>query len=169
MFKFIGMLVGAGIILLFGTTWLDAPEAKKVSAQLDNELNQVRAQIVPSSVTIDEKTLDTEVLSKTKQEFTDTSTTVEEKETENKIDENSLPPVVEETDLPWHIFWKPFVSQQSAEGFSSRLTKQTGININVVTGENGKHMVNFSYMDEADKQRILQLIQEKTGLQVTTL
>ncbi len=45
MFKFIGMIVGAGLILLAGIAWLDATQAKKVSSQLHEELDQAIDQI----------------------------------------------------------------------------------------------------------------------------
>ena len=45
MFKLIGIVVGAGSILLAGIAWLDASQAKKVSSQLHSELNLAIDQI----------------------------------------------------------------------------------------------------------------------------
>jgi len=160
MFRLIGFIVGVGLMLLAAIAWLDAPQAKNVSAQLHRELDQAIEQIAQQEPA---------VLTPTE----NTHTMPLPVEVQALVNEVSL--VVDTPTLfdnmtaseSWHIFWQPFKSRQSADGFAARLSKQTGIEIAVVADETGHYRVNFSYLDESDKLRILQLIEDKTGLKVS--
>ena len=160
MFKFLGMLTGGILIIIAGIAWLDAPQAKKVSSQLHNELDTVIDQVAQSSINLDKVPITKEDLPIEVQELIDSAEDVAEQD--NVIDDAG------NTALSWHIFWKPFRSLPSAEGFAALLSKQTGITISVVANDKKQYMVYFSHFDEEDKQRILHLIEDKTGLQVST-
>lgn len=186
MFKLIGMIVGAGLIILAGIAWLDAPKAKKVSLQLHNEMDQAIDQIAEQELitpqTIKEKI--PEVVQEVVEQIIEQASppdgvisegllpeevTPEEVTPEEVLAEENTPEEGKQlatVDSPWHIFWRPFHSVKSAEGFAQRLSQQTGVKISVISNEMGEHRMTFPYIDEADKQRILQLIQEKTGLEV---
>ncbi len=188
MFKFIGMIVGAGLILLAGIAWLDATQAKKVSAQIHEELDEAIDQIaeqtaitpqsVSENLTETVKEVVDQVIEQTRgapQTIGEQLPATEQEVVEQVVSEETLPseePAVEEVGSlnavggQWHIFWKPFDSNRSAEGFAQRLSQQTGVEITVISNELQQHRLTFSYIDEEDKQRILQLIQEKTGLEV---
>ena len=188
MFKFIGMIVGAGLILLAGIAWLDTTQAKKVSSQIHEEVDEVIDQIAEQSVSTSQsisenlpetvKEVVDQVIEQTHvapQTVSEQLPVTETEVVEQVVSEDTLPseePAVEESDAlntgdgQWHIFWKPFDSSRSAEGFAQRLSQQTGVKITVISNELQQHRLTFSYVDEEDKQRILQLIQEKTGLEV---
>lgn len=169
MFKLIGMLVGVSIIILAGIAWIDAPQAKKVSAQLHDELNQAIEQVAAQDSIINLPVVEAQKLPATVQSLVEQVTISTEELDINDVTSNTQQDETVNSDSPWHIFWKPFRSLQSAEGFASRLSQQTGIEISVISEKNGLHMASFSYQDEPDKQRILQIIHDKTGLMVQIL
>lgn len=184
MFKFLGMVTGAILMLIAGIAWLDAPQAKKLSSQLHSELDIAIEQIAkPSStITVKAEDLSLEVL-----EIIESSEASIKQGVAEVVNAEALPlevlelidsveAVVEQellvndanpSELSWHIFWMPFHSLSSAKGFAALLSKQTGVAISTITNDKNQHTVTFSYFDEEDKQRILQLIKDKTGLQVS--
>jgi len=168
MFKLIGMLVGVGLIILMGIAWVDAPQAKKVSTQLHEELDQAIDQVAAEESIVNFPSVDIPKLPETVQSLIEQPASTEAIEISD-VFANTLQSERFSGDSPWHIFWKPFSSLQSAEGFASRLSKQTGIEITVISEKDGLHMASFSYQDESDKQRILEIIKQKTGLMVLSL
>ncbi len=166
MFKLIGFIIGVGLMLLAAIAWMDKSQAKKITAQLHTELDQAIENVAqPPLEFIAVANQTSTALSGTVQGLVDevqnhsTAPAIPLKEVQQLIPEE-----IENT--AWHIFWEPFTKRQSAQGFATRLSQQTGIEISVVSDETQHYRVNFSYLDEADKLRILMLIKEKTGLEV---
>jgi hypothetical protein len=62
------------------------------------------------------------------------------------------------------IFWGPFNTRISAQGFSKQIKKRTGLNINVIKKESFKYMVAFEYTTDEERLKFFQLIKEKARL-----
>ena len=64
----------------------------------------------------------------------------------------------------WHVFWNPFRSEFSANGFAERLQQSTGMDFRVTRVGPGRYEVAFAYEDEAQRQSGLTRIAAATGL-----
>ena len=66
----------------------------------------------------------------------------------------------------WYVFWEPFRTHLSAQGFATRVEQMVGVSIKVIEQANTKFMIAFPYRDDAEKDEILRLIEEKTRFQI---
>ncbi len=64
----------------------------------------------------------------------------------------------------WHVFWNPFRSEFSANGFAERLQQSTGMDFRVTRVGPGRYEVAFAYLDEAERESRLSRISAATGL-----
>ncbi len=64
----------------------------------------------------------------------------------------------------WHVFWNPFRSEFSANGFAERLQQSTGMDFRVTRAGPGRYEVAFAYLDEDQRQSRLTRISAATGL-----
>ncbi len=64
----------------------------------------------------------------------------------------------------WHVFWNPFRSEFSANGFAERLQQSTGMDFRVTRAGPGRYEVAFAYLDEEQRQSRLTRISAATGL-----
>ncbi len=64
----------------------------------------------------------------------------------------------------WHVFWNPFRSEFSANGFAERLQQSTGMDFRVTRVGPGRYEVAFAYLDEEQRQSRLTRISAATGL-----
>ena len=72
-----------------------------------------------------------------------------------------------DTDIPpatWHLFWSPFASEASAEGFAARIERLTGVVTRVTEQTEGGYVVGFAYRDVDERRMYLDLIEAGTGL-----
>jgi len=65
-----------------------------------------------------------------------------------------------------YLFWSPFRSLWSAQGFAGRLTSATQVPVEVVTTAPGKYRVAFSYQDETERLARIGRIETITGLKL---
>lgn len=65
-----------------------------------------------------------------------------------------------------HLFWSPFRSEWSAQGFARRLSSATQVPVEVVDAGPGHYRVGFSYQDETDRLAHIERIETITGLQL---
>ncbi len=85
------------------------------------------------------------------------------------VAETSPEPTPPRLDMPppqprWHVFWNPFRSEFSANGFAERLQQATGMDFRVTRVGPGRYEVAFAYVDEAQRQSGLTRIAAATGL-----
>ena len=66
----------------------------------------------------------------------------------------------------WHVFWNPFRSEFSANGFAERLQQSTGMDFRVTRAGPGRYEVAFAYLDEDQRQSRLTRISAATGLRL---
>ena len=66
----------------------------------------------------------------------------------------------------WQAFWKPFHREHSANGFAARLREVTGLDIDVKKQTQGQYIIGFRYTDEAERQRNIDIIENRTGLKL---
>ena len=66
----------------------------------------------------------------------------------------------------WHVFWRPFRSEFSANGFAERLQQATGMDFRVTRAGPGRYEVAFAYLDEEQRRSRLTQISAATGLAV---
>ncbi len=170
MFKVFGGIIGGAVVVLaammvFKTANVDSA-VDKVIAQAD-KLVQQAVEEAPLEV------LPVKTQPRVMQAKIATAMAVLETEALDAVVENVVSSAISEplaitpeTSLAWHIIWPPFKSHRSAQGFANRLSQQTGIELSVLEDSAGEFSVNFSYQDEADKQALLTLIKDKTGLEV---
>ncbi len=67
-----------------------------------------------------------------------------------------------------HLFWSPFRSEHTAQGFAKRLTHVSGVDVRVAEAKPGRYRVGFDYFDEIHKNWYLGQIQARTGLDLGT-
>mgnify|MGYP001827181392 FL=1 len=65
-----------------------------------------------------------------------------------------------------HLFWSPFRSEWSAQGFARRLSSATRVPVEVVAAGTGQYRVAFSYQDETERLAHIERIETITGLQL---
>ena len=65
-----------------------------------------------------------------------------------------------------HLFWSPFRSEWSAQGFARRLRSATRVPVEVVAGGTGQYRVAFSYQDETERLAHIERIETITGLRL---
>jgi hypothetical protein len=65
-----------------------------------------------------------------------------------------------------HLFWSPFRSEWSAQGFAMRLSSATRVPVEVVAAGTGRYRVAFSYQDETERLAHIERIETITGLQL---
>ena len=65
-----------------------------------------------------------------------------------------------------HLFWSPFRSEWSAQGFARRLSSATRVPVEVVAAGSGQYRVAFSYQDETERRAHIERIETITGLQL---
>jgi hypothetical protein len=65
-----------------------------------------------------------------------------------------------------HLFWSPFRSEWSAQGFARRLSSATRVPVEVVAAGTGQYRVAFSYQDETERRAHIERIETITGLQL---
>ncbi len=65
------------------------------------------------------------------------------------------------------MFWRPFRSEFSADGFAERLQQATGMDFRVMRIAPGRYEVAFAYLDEEQRRSRLTQIAAATGLAVT--
>jgi hypothetical protein len=65
-----------------------------------------------------------------------------------------------------HLFWSPFRSEWSAQGFARRLSDATRVPVEVVAAGTGRYRVAFSYQDEAERLAHIERIETITGLKL---
>ncbi len=63
-----------------------------------------------------------------------------------------------------HLFWSPFRSEWSAQGFARRLSSATQVPVEVVNAAPGQYRVAFSYQDETERLARIEQIEAITGL-----
>jgi len=64
----------------------------------------------------------------------------------------------------WHVFWTPFASERSAQGFATRIEGLTGVVTRVMEQPEGGYVVGFDYRDVDERRVYLHLIEAATGL-----
>jgi len=167
MFKLIGIIIGAGSVILISVALLDVSQAKKITSQLHNELNQTIDKVSQQANDIAQKPISQTSANVVSGNQTEPALNLKSiQNSKTKKFTHLLDITTTALDHKSYNFWKPFTSLQSAKGFATRLTKQTQLTITVLTTEHGQYITTFTYSDEEDKSRILQLIQNKTGLRV---
>lgn len=67
----------------------------------------------------------------------------------------------------WHAFWTPFRSEASANGFASRLERETGREYKVIRKGPGQYRVAFYHTDDSDRRARLVEIEQVSGLQLS--
>ncbi len=67
----------------------------------------------------------------------------------------------------WHVFWKPFQRETSAQGFAAHLAQVTGLEFVVMKQGPGEYAVAFAYRDEEEKRAHLTMIESETGLSLS--
>lgn len=66
-----------------------------------------------------------------------------------------------------HLFWGPFNTYGSAQGFANNLTSRvTDVDIRIIEIKPGLYMVAYPYTSEVERQGISVLIEERTGLRL---
>jgi hypothetical protein len=65
-----------------------------------------------------------------------------------------------------HLFWSPFRSEWSAQGFARRLRSATRVPVEVVAAGSGQYRVAFSYQDETERLAHIERIETITGLRL---
>ncbi len=73
-------------------------------------------------------------------------------------------PATPSAERRWFVFWLPFHSELSAEGFRTRLERVTGLDYRIESPTPGEYQVAFAYRDEAERQQALAAIEAATGL-----
>lgn len=78
------------------------------------------------------------------------------------------PSPIEKTksNLSWQVFWKPFSNSLSANGFAQRISEITGLDIEVARESANTYFIQFPYRDEEERQRHIELIEDRTGLKL---
>gem|GEM_PF-6987314 len=71
-----------------------------------------------------------------------------------------------EADRYWHVFWKPFSTRLSAQGFSSHITHVTGVPITVIEKAAGQFVVAFSYQDSVDLDDKIAQIEQRAKIKL---
>jgi len=69
-------------------------------------------------------------------------------------------------DAGTYLFWSPFRSAWSAQGFAGRLTSATQVPVEVVNAGPGEFRVAFSYQDETERLAQIMRIESITGLKL---
>jgi len=69
-------------------------------------------------------------------------------------------------DAGTYLFWSPFRSAWSAQGFAGRLTSATQVPVEVVNAGPGEYRVAFSYQDETERLAQIMRIESITGLKL---
>ena len=69
-------------------------------------------------------------------------------------------------DASSYLFWSPFRSEWSAQGFAGRLSSATQVPVEVVSTGPGKYRVAFSYQDETERLARIERIETITGLKL---
>jgi hypothetical protein len=175
MFKLIGMAVGVGLVLCTGIILFDAPKTQQLDSFEQPEHPEPIIQTIkddmPDATNLDNQqavliNAATQALQQAESTLQQSSLDVssindQEQQIELSFDQQPEP---NETEKQQYLFWKPFASQGSANGFAKRLTEQTGIEMSVISIKYNQHSVSFSYADDDEKQRMISTINEKTGL-----
>ncbi len=87
--------------------------------------------------------------------------------TEQPAEPISAKPPIPPPQPRWHVFWRPFRSEFSANGFAERLQQATGMDFRVMRIAPGRYEVAFAYLDEEQRRSRLAQIAAATGLAVT--
>lgn len=69
-------------------------------------------------------------------------------------------------DAGTYLFWSPFRSEWSAQGFAGRLTSATQVPVEVINAGPGQYRVAFSYRDETERLAQIMRIETITGLKL---
>ncbi len=173
MFRLLGVIVGIGLAVWAGLAWLDPQQASQMNDQLHQQADTAIASIATAKPQI-AQTVATAIepvapVARLIQAASETES-VEPAEgivataPDDLATILTMPIAQEPSD--WQVFWAPFRSRAAAEGFANRLSQQIGVELSVLSGQNGLHQVSFAYQDSADRERILALITQATGVTV---
>jgi hypothetical protein len=69
-------------------------------------------------------------------------------------------------DAGTYLFWSPFRSAWSAQGFAQRLSSTTQVPVQVIHAGPGDYRVAFSYQDETQRMAHIERIETITGLKL---
>ncbi len=75
-----------------------------------------------------------------------------------------LPPA--EADRYWHVFWKPFTTRLSAQGFGNHIAHVTGVPVTVIEKAAGQYVVAFSYQDTVDLENKIARIEQHARIKI---
>jgi hypothetical protein len=175
MFRLLGVIVGIGLAVWAGLAWLDPQQASQMNDQLHQQADTAIASIATAKPQI-AQTVATAIepaapVARLIQAASEPETIESSEEavvatTPDDLAEVLTIPIAQEP-TDWQVFWAPFRSRAAAEGFANRLSQQIGVELSVLSGQNGQHQVSFAYQDEADRERIMALIEQATGVTVT--
>ena len=65
------------------------------------------------------------------------------------------------------LFWQPFRSQYAARGFAGRISRATGVDVQVVQLAPGEVRVALPHTDEAERDALIARIETIAGLQIS--
>jgi hypothetical protein len=88
------------------------------------------------------------------------------RQSESATNPDPSPPIPAQAGITeqWQAVWSPFRSELSARGFSSRLTNQTGIPLEVIRESQGVYQVAFAYTDATMRDDLLVRLRSAAGL-----
>ncbi len=145
-----------GNLVIDGDAPHSADPGKLISSGTDEDSGGIIEEPVKSAENV-------EVIEAAEDESTEADEIIEPAEAD-KITE--VIESIENNDAEWHIFWGPFRTLASAEGFSSRMETATGLKMKVLAKGDSDFRIAFPYGDEAEKLKNIQLIEEKSSLKI---
>ena len=189
MFSPAGFLVGAALAALGLLFLIDAPHAERMAAAVNERTDDAinpSADAAPATALTSRSTLGVNPGTDDKVTVRDEPGSLPPEETrmpeQPALAATEHPPLVElqralegeeaarveghELAAPqrWHVFWRPFRSRLSAEGFARRVGVMTGLEVRVTEQTPGEFSVAFPYSDDQEKWLNIGTIELATGL-----